>query len=103
MKKLVLALVTGAAVLAAALIPSGPPVEAATPGFASAVSAIKQTSWQTNNSVNAIAISGNTVFAGGLFTRIRQPGKPAGQGEAVRSYVAAFNRTTGAPTCSRRS
>ena len=30
MKKLVLALVTGAAVLAAALIPSGPPVEAAT-------------------------------------------------------------------------
>ena len=98
MKKLVLALVTGAAVLAAALIPSGPPVEAATPGFASAVSAIKQTSWQTNNSVNAIAISGNTVFAGGLFTRIRQPGKPAGQGEAARSYVAAFNRTTGAPT-----
>jgi hypothetical protein len=98
MKKLVLALVTGAAVLAAALIPSGPPVEAATPGFASAVSAIKQTSWQTNSSVNAIAISGNTVFAGGLFTRIRQPGKPAGQGEAVRTYVAAFNRTTGAPT-----
>jgi hypothetical protein len=98
MKKLVLALVTGAAVLAAALIPSGPPVEAATPGFASAVSAIKQTSWQTNNSVNALAISGNTVFAGGLFTRIRQPGKPAGQGEAVRTYVAAFNRTTGAPT-----
>jgi hypothetical protein len=98
MKKLVLALVTGAAVVAAALIPSGPPVEAATPGFASAVSAIKQTSWQTNNSVNALAIAGNTVFAGGLFTRIRQPGKPSGQGEAVRTYVAAFNRTTGAPT-----
>ncbi|GAB2659472.1 hypothetical protein GCM10009743_39630 [Kribbella swartbergensis] len=93
-----LALVTAAAVVAAALIPSGPPVEAATPGFASAVSAIKQTSWQTNNSVNALAISGNTVFAGGLFTRIRQPGRPAGQGEAVRTYVAAFNRTTGAPT-----
>ena len=98
MKKLVLAIVTGAAVLAAALIPSGPPVEAATPGFGSAVSAIKQTSWQTNNSVNAIAIAGNTVFAGGLFTRIRQPGKPAGQGEAVRTYIAAFDKTTGAPT-----
>lgn len=97
-KKLVLALVTAAAVLAAALIPSGPPVEASAPGFGSAVSAIKQTSWQTNNSVNALAISGDTVFAGGLFTRIRQPGKPPGQGEAVRTYIAAFNRKTGAPT-----
>jgi hypothetical protein len=98
MKKFVLVLVTAAAVVAAALIPSGPPVEAATSGFGSAVSAIKQTSWQTNNSVNALAISGNTVFAGGLFTKIRQPGKPAGQGEAVRTYIAAFDRTTGAPT-----
>jgi hypothetical protein len=98
MKKLVLAIVTGAAVVAAALIPSGPPVEAASPGFGSAVSAIRQTSWQTNNSVNTLAIAGDTVYAGGLFTRIRQPGKPAGQGEAVRSYVAAFNRKTGAPT-----
>ena len=79
MKKSVLALITGAAVLAAALIPSGPPVQAATPGFASAVSAIKQTSWQTNNSVNALAIAGNTVFAGGMFTRLRQPGKASGQ------------------------
>ncbi len=38
------------------------------------------------------------MFAGGLFTQIRQPGKPAGQGEAVRTYIAAFNQTTGAPT-----
>ncbi|MFI6825614.1 fibronectin type III domain-containing protein [Kribbella sp. NPDC050241] len=98
MKKLVLAIVTGAAVVAAALIPSGPPVVAAAPGFGSAVSAIKQTSWQTNNSVNTLAIAGNTVFAGGLFTRIRPPGKAAGQGEVVRTYVAAFDRTTGAPT-----
>ncbi|WBQ02721.1 fibronectin type III domain-containing protein [Kribbella sp. CA-293567] len=97
MKKLVLAVVTAAAVLGAALIPSGPPVEAATSGFASAVSAIKQLSWQTNSSVNALAVTGNTVYAGGLFTRIRQPGKPAGQGEAARTYIAAFNRTTGAP------
>jgi hypothetical protein len=97
MKKLVLAVVTAAAVIGAALIPSGPPVEAATPGFASAVSAIKQTSWQTNASVNALATVGNIVYAGGLFTRIRQPGAAAGTGEAARTYVAAFNRTTGAP------
>ena len=99
MKKLVLAAITVVAVVAAALIPSGPPVEAAQPGFASAVSAIKQTSWQTNNSVNALAIAGNTVYAGGLFTRLRQPGKASGQApEAVRTYVAAFDRTTGKPT-----
>ncbi|MEV8372407.1 fibronectin type III domain-containing protein [Kribbella sp. NPDC056861] len=97
MKKLVLAVVTAAAVLGAALIPSGPPVEAATSGFASAVSAIKQLSWQTNSSVNALAVSGNTVYAGGLFTRIRPPGKAAGQSETARTYIAAFNRTTGAP------
>jgi hypothetical protein len=97
MKKLVLAVVTAAAVLAAALIPSGPPVQAASPGFASAVSAIKQLSWQTNSSVNALAVTGNTVFAGGLFTRIRQPGKTPLHGESVRTYVASFNRSTGAP------
>jgi hypothetical protein len=98
MKKLVLAVVTAAAVIAAALIPSGRPVEAATPGFASAVSAVSQPTWQTNASVNALAVAGNSVYAGGLFTRVRQPGKPLGQGDAARTYVAAFNRSTGAPT-----
>ena len=95
MKKLVLVLVTAAAVVAAALIPAGPPVVAATPGFASAVSAVKQSSWQTNNSVNAIAIAGNNVFVGGLFTRVRPPGKPAGQGEATRTYLASFSKSSG--------
>lgn len=100
MKKAVLVVVTALAVIGAALIPSGRPVEAATrtQGFGSALSAIKQASWQTNASVNALAVAGNTVYAGGLFTRIRQPGQPASRGGAVRSYLAAFNRTSGAPT-----
>jgi len=98
MKKAVLVLVTTVAVIAAALIPSGRPVEAATSGFGSAVSAVKQVTWQTNSSVNALAVAGNTVYAGGLFTRIRQPGQPVGQGDAARTYLAAFNRATGAPT-----
>jgi hypothetical protein len=98
MKKALLAVVTAAAVIAAALVPSGRPVEAASPGFASAVSAVRQVTWQTNASVNALAIAGNTVYAGGLFTRIRPPGKALGQGDAARTYVAAFNRNTGAPT-----
>ncbi|TWD83297.1 beta-propeller uncharacterized protein DUF5122 [Kribbella amoyensis] len=95
MKKLVLALVTVGAVVAAALIPAGPPVQAASPGFGTAVSALKQSSWQTNAPVNAVAVAGGSVFIGGLFSRVRPPGKPAGQGEAVRTYIASFNRTTG--------
>ncbi|WP_433166880.1 fibronectin type III domain-containing protein [Kribbella sp. CA-247076] len=98
MKKAVLVVVTAAAVVAAAVVPSGRPVEAASPGFASAVSAVKQTTWQTNASVNALAVAGDTVYAGGLFTRIRQPGKSLGEGDAARTYLAAFDRTTGAPT-----
>jgi hypothetical protein len=98
MKKLVLLLATAAAVLAAALIPAGPPVAAAGPGFGSAVSAVNQNSWQTNGSVNAVAIAGNNVYIGGLFTRVRPAGKPAGQGEAVRPYLAMFSRTTGNAT-----
>jgi hypothetical protein len=95
MKKLVLVVATAAAVLAAALIPAGPPVEAALVGFGTSVSAVKQSSWQTNAPVNAIAIAGNNVFVGGRFTRVRPPGKPAGQGEAVRTYLASFSRTSG--------
>src|SRR5690349_13297085 len=95
MKKLVLVLVTVGAVLAAALIPAGPPVVAAAPGFGTAVSALRQSTWQTNAPVNAIAIAGDNVFVGGLFTRVRPPGKPAGTGEAARTYLAAFSRTSG--------
>jgi len=107
MKKAVLAVVSGAAVVAAALVPSGPSVEAATSsprahsaprGFASALSAVQQSSWQTNASVNTLAVAGNVVYAGGLFTRVRPPGNAAGVGDAARKYFAAFNRTTGVPT-----
>ncbi|MEV5965336.1 fibronectin type III domain-containing protein [Kribbella sp. NPDC051952] len=105
MKKALLVVVTAAAVVAAALVPSGRPVVAATnkaksapSGFGSALSAVKQTTWQTNASVNALAVAGNTVFAGGLFTRVRPPGNAAGVGDAARKYFAAFNRTTGVPT-----
>ncbi|MET9268332.1 fibronectin type III domain-containing protein [Kribbella sp. NPDC003557] len=106
MKKVVLGAVTAAAVVAAALVPSGPAVQAATeaaaasspPGFGSALSSVQQSSWQTNASVNAVAVAGNLVFAGGLFTRVRPPGKARGVGDAARKYFAVFDRTTGVPT-----
>ncbi|GAA1116687.1 hypothetical protein GCM10009630_12970 [Kribbella jejuensis] len=107
MKKAVLAVVAAGAVVAAALVPAGPSVQAATGaaaarsaprGFGSALSSVQSPSWQTNASVNALAVAGDLVFAGGLFTRIRPPGKARGVGDAARKYFAVFNRTTGAPT-----
>lgn len=106
MKKAVLAAVTAAAVAAAALVPSGPAVQAATEsvthtaprGFGSALSSVEQPSWQTNASVNAVAVAGDLVFAGGLFTRVRPPGKARGAGDVARKYFVVLNRTTGVPT-----
>lgn len=98
MKKLVLVLVTVVAVVAAALIPPGRPVVAAGPGFASAVSAVRQPSWQTNASVNAVGIAGGLTFIGGLFTHVRPPDKPAGQGDVRRTYLAAFYQSSGQAT-----
>ncbi|NIK61791.1 WD40 repeat domain-containing protein [Kribbella shirazensis] len=104
-KKAVLGAVTAAAVIAAALVPAGPAVEAATEGtssaprgFGASMSSVQQSSWQTNASVNAVAVAGNLVFAGGLFTRVRPPGKARGVGDAARKYFAVFDRTTGVPT-----
>ena len=52
--------------------------------------------WQANGRVNAIAVSGNTVYIGGQFTSMRPPGDPAGTGEVARNHVAALDLTTGA-------
>jgi hypothetical protein len=52
-------------------------------------------SWQTNGRVSTIAYSGNVVYLGGSFTKVRPPGAAAGTGEVVRNRAAAFNATTG--------
>jgi Domain of unknown function (DUF5122) beta-propeller len=93
-KKVLLLAVVGIVIAGAvALIPTGQPVAAQ--AVRASISAVRQTSWQTNNSVHALAISGNNVYAGGVFTRARPAGKPAGSGEAVRNYLASFSRATG--------
>src|SRR4051794_16712147 len=52
--------------------------------------------WQTNNEVDALEVSGTRVYAGGRFTRVRPPGAAAGTNETTRTYLAAFNTSTGA-------
>jgi hypothetical protein len=57
---------------------------------------IPDPSWGTNGRVNAILQVGNVVYLGGNFTEVREHGG-AGPGALPRSYVAAFDATTGAP------
>jgi hypothetical protein len=68
------------------------------PGQAMAVPApfAPSSSWQTNGTVRVVYFSGNTLYVGGQFSRVRPPGAPGGSGEVVRNGAAAFNATTGA-------
>jgi hypothetical protein len=53
--------------------------------------------WGTNGRVNAIVQVGNIVYIGGNFTEVHEDGG-AGAGVRARSYLAAFDATTGQPT-----
>ena len=53
--------------------------------------------WQTNNTVWALDVQNNVVYAGGQFTAVRPPGRPPPAPATVtRNRIAAFNATTGA-------
>lgn len=60
------------------------------------LSAVASPMWQTNNSVYALDVANNVVYAGGDFTRVRPPGAARGSNETVRNRLAAFDATTGA-------
>jgi hypothetical protein len=81
----------GAAGLAFALVPTLP----ATSTGAS-LTAVPNAAWQTNASVLGLAVAGGKAYVGGQFTKVRPPGAAAGTSETVRSYLAAFNQSTGA-------
>jgi hypothetical protein len=52
-------------------------------------------SWQTNDTVWALATVHGVVYAGGQFTSVRPPGDPLGTGDVTRTYLAAFDASTG--------
>jgi chitodextrinase len=60
------------------------------------LSAVASSMWQTNNTVWAIDVANNVVYAGGQFTAVRPPGVALnGAGTVTRNRIAAFNATTG--------
>ncbi|MGO8884458.1 MAG: hypothetical protein ACLQI7_12270, partial [Streptosporangiaceae bacterium] len=60
------------------------------------VSAKVGPSWQTNNTVWALAVANGVVYVGGSFTSVRPPGDQPGTGEVARNYLAAFSARSGA-------
>jgi hypothetical protein len=62
------------------------------------VSSTALSSWQTDNTVWALAYANGVVYVGGQFANARPPGEPAGTttGEVARTFLAAFSSTTGA-------
>jgi Concanavalin A-like lectin/glucanases superfamily len=62
------------------------------------VSSTALSSWQTDGTVFAVAYAKGVVYAGGVFGNARPPGVAAGNttGEVARTFLAAFNSTTGA-------
>ncbi|TFD56802.1 PKD domain-containing protein [Cryobacterium suzukii] len=68
------------------------PVDAATP---LTVAADSLPTTQINGVVWSQVIVGNTVYAGGEFTRARPAGSAAGVNEVVRNNLLAYNLTTG--------
>jgi chitodextrinase len=59
------------------------------------MSGVASSIWQTNNTVWALDVQNNVVYAGGTFTSVRPPGSPLGTNEVARNRVAAFSATTG--------
>ncbi len=60
------------------------------------LSGVASPMWQTNNTVWALDVQNNVVYAGGEFTQVRPPGVAVGgTGSVTRNRIAAFNATTG--------
>ena len=60
-----------------------------------AVSTTPDPSYQTDGTVHEIVRSGGVVYIAGLFQHVRPSGAAAGSHQTPRSFIAAFNASTG--------
>ena len=63
--------------------------------ISASLSALDSPVWQTNASVQGIAVAAGKAYVGGRFTSVRPPGSPLGTNEVGQAYLAAFDTTTG--------
>ncbi|MGC4942197.1 LamG-like jellyroll fold domain-containing protein [Kribbella sp. DT2] len=65
-------------------------------GISASLSALPSAAWQTNASVQGLAVAAGKAYVGGRFTTVRPPGAAAGTNQTNRTYLAAFDQATGA-------
>ena len=75
--------------IVAALVGPGGVAQAATSDLSQTV----DSTYQTNDRVNAILAIGDTIYIGGRFTSVRPPGSGT---SVARNHLAAFSKSTGA-------
>ncbi|MEU8222860.1 LamG-like jellyroll fold domain-containing protein [Kribbella sp. NPDC048915] len=83
--------IVGTLLAGALVVTLAPPAQ----GIEASLSATTSPAWQTNASVQGIAVADGKAYAGGRFTTVRPPGAAPGTGEVAQAYLAAFDATTG--------
>ncbi|TDD21203.1 laminin G [Kribbella turkmenica] len=81
----------GALIAGSLVIVAAPPAQS----IEASLSATASPTWQTNASVQGIAVAAGKAYVGGRFTSVRPPGAAAGTSEVAQAYLAAFDAATG--------
>jgi len=93
-RKLIAALSAAGLGVAGLLVALQPAQTAVTTG--GPLTAVAGSAWQTDASVLGLAVAKGKAFVGGRFLNVRPPGAAPGASQTSRTYLAAFNQTTGA-------
>ena len=92
---MIVALLTAVGVVTAGSAAAAGPVPPVLPRTPNTMTADALPTVQVNGVVWEMATVGNTVYAGGNFTKARPAGSAAGQNEVTRNNLLAFDLTTG--------
>jgi uncharacterized membrane protein YeaQ/YmgE (transglycosylase-associated protein family) len=83
--------IVGALIAGTLVVVLAPPAQS----IEASLSAANSPTWQTNASVQGIAVAAGKAYVGGRFTSVRPPGAAAGTSEVAQAYLAAFDAGTG--------